>query len=122
MFCYPASPIHYVIFSADMQSLAIGGPQASNCDDGCIVTEVSSGSYTLTNNDGTSDTYGGGAFSISGSTLTWKNNLVFTVDACIIEGKMQYFFIYLHFLSFTLWLQLFYLHYTAKSQILPFQG
>ena len=65
-----------------MQSLTIGGPWAGNCDDGCIVTTVTSGSYILTNNDGIADPYGGGAFDIVGSTLTWANGAVYTKDAC----------------------------------------
>ena len=81
--------MEYVVLSADMQSLTIGGPHAGNCDDGCIVTEVSSGSYTLTNNDGLADTYGAGAFDIVGSTLTWATNAVYTKDACPLEGTIH---------------------------------
>ena len=75
-----------VLLAADKESLEIGGPFASYCDNGCVVTKQGSGEYGLTQEDGSPNPFGNGAFLIQGSTLTWRNNVVFTKDACPQEG------------------------------------
>ena len=93
MFCYPSEPSDFIVLAADWQSLIIGGGFAYYCDDGCLVTKIDSGKYTLTTKDGSSNTFGNGAFMITdaGSTLTWANNVVFTKDACPEEGIFSSF-------------------------------
>jgi hypothetical protein len=90
-YCWPNDASTNVVLADDMQSLVIAGGFAYHCDDGCVVTEQGSGEYILTKYDGSPNTFGAGAFTIAGSTLTWANNVVFTKDDCpeCEEGAMD---------------------------------
>jgi len=90
MFCWPNNPSFNVLLAADRQSLIFGGAYAHFCNDGCVVTDHGSGEYGLTKHDGSSNSFGGGAFTIAGSTLTWATTLVFTKDACPQEATYEY--------------------------------
>merc|ERR1719210_1558923 len=81
-YCYIEDPSIYIILADDLQSLEVGGQHANICDNGCVVTETSPNTYTLTDNSGSRLAWGSGGFSIEDSTLTWVNKVVFTKEAC----------------------------------------